>query len=80
MHAFTALSFVFRVEIAKRCSFQPIEKFLLKTQNTAAFKLANVTATQNLGQNEIFQNFDVYFRSLWYIFLLVELCGAFLRS
>jgi len=43
---------VFRVEIAKRRRFQPIEKFLLKTQNAAAFKLANVTDTKNLGENE----------------------------
>jgi len=63
-HAFAALCCIFRVEITKCCSFQPIEKFLLKTQNAAAFKLANVTATQNLGQNEVFQTFDVHFRSL----------------
>jgi len=48
-HAFTALHCVLRVEIAIRCSFQLIEKFLLKAQNAAAFKLANVTATQNFG-------------------------------
>jgi len=39
-HAFTALPCIFRVEIAKGCSFQPIEKFLLKTQNAAAFKVS----------------------------------------
>ncbi len=54
-HAFTACSCVFRVEIAKRCRFQLIEKFLLKTQNVAAFKVSQgKTATQNLGQNEIY--------------------------
>jgi hypothetical protein len=51
----TALHFVFRVEIAKCGSFQPIEQFMLKTQNTAAnLKLANIKVTQNLGQDEIF--------------------------
>jgi len=39
MHAFNALSCVFRVEITKHCSFQLIEKFLLKTQNAAAFNV-----------------------------------------
>jgi len=52
MHASTVLGCVLKVEISKRCSFQSIEKFLSKTQNSPAnLKLANVTATQNLGQH-----------------------------
>jgi len=57
----TALHCVFIVEISKRCCFQLIEKFLLKTQNAAAnLTLTNVTTIQNLGQNETMFTLEVY--------------------
>ena len=72
-HAFTALRCVFRVEIAKRCRFHLIEKFLLKTQNVAAFKVSQrKTATENLGNKTLIFTIDVS----GVIFLSLELYGT----
>ncbi len=61
MHAFTALHCIFRVEIAKHCCFQCIEKFLLKTQKTAEnLMFTNVTVIKKLGQNETMFTLEVY--------------------
>ncbi len=70
-HAFTALRCVFRVEIAKRHRFQPIEKFLLKTQNAAAFNVNqhNKSYSEPWHRQKMF-TLEVY----GIIFLSVELC------
>ncbi len=72
-HAFTALNCVFRVEITKRCSFQLIEKFLLKTQNAAAFNVnqRNKSHSEPWHRQKMF-TLEVY----GIIFLSVELCGV----
>ncbi len=67
---------IFRVEITKLRRFQPIEKFLLKTQNVAAFKVSQrETATQNLGNKTLIFTLEVY----GVIFLLLELYGTITR-